>query len=301
MDVRAATETESQAWSAEWLRRLHDWWSSVDGPPSLPDAQVEMYRTSFFSNPDHSVMTLISDGDIVGTLAFMQRDSTVILTDIAIAPEHRRRGHARAALRWITEWVREHGTELMLSADPADPASSALFAAVPLRAQRMMRALPTQFPLPDGVTGRTMTEVEFEAFIDSAIAGYADQMAESGLVAPADALRQASTQFAELVPDGLATTSQAFLTVLADDVPVGTNWLMHGQHPGLSFVYAVEVVEEHRGKGYGHAAMVIGERVSREAGDTHIALHVFAQNTTAIKLYERMSYVAVEHYRSVTF
>jgi len=59
------------------------------------------------------------------------------------------------------------------------------------------------------------------------------------------------------------------------------------------------VHEGYRGKGYGRAAMVIGERATLDAGDTHLALNVFGHNHIAISLYNGMGYRAYDAGRSV--
>ena len=45
--------------------------------------------------------------------------------------------------------------------------------------------------------------------------------------------------------------------------------------------------------------MIIGERATLEAGDTHLALNVFGQNHVAISLYNAMGYRAYDAGRSV--
>ena len=45
--------------------------------------------------------------------------------------------------------------------------------------------------------------------------------------------------------------------------------------------------------------MIIGERATLEAGDTHLALNVFGQNHVAISLYTAMGYRAYDAGRSV--
>ncbi|HEY1484672.1 MAG TPA: GNAT family N-acetyltransferase, partial [Micromonosporaceae bacterium] len=275
MDVREATEAEAADWSDGWTQRLGAWWSGCDGPAVWPDMQVKNARARFHDSSERSVMTLTSAGVSVGYLALALSGSMGIVVDVWIAPEQRRRGYGADALTWATAWGRERSSELWVFNDPADPVAVALCAGVPLRAQWMVKRLPSEFPLPEGVQGREMTDAEFAAYRDTMTSGYADQIAASGSLSPADAIREAAAQTAALLPEGQHTPGHTFWTILAGGAQVATNWLMHGRQPELSFVYAVDVTEEHRGKGYGRAAMVVGERASAAAGDTHLALNVF--------------------------
>ena len=75
-----------------------------------------------------------------------------------------------------------------------------------------------------------------------------------------------------------------------DGGPVGHLWLRHHRQPGLSYVYDVEVAEEHRGRGYGRAAMLVAEVLTRNAGDGELGLHVFGPNAVARRLYLSLGY-----------
>ena len=45
--------------------------------------------------------------------------------------------------------------------------------------------------------------------------------------------------------------------------------------------------------------MVIGERATISAGDTHLGLNVFGHNAVAIGMYESMGYRAYDYGRSI--
>jgi ribosomal protein S18 acetylase RimI-like enzyme len=152
--------------------------------------------------------------------------------------------------------------------------------------------------LPDGLHGRPMTQGEFTDWRARAVEGYAAQRADSGAESEADAAAHSAAEFDMLLPDGLATANQTFVCLCKGDEVVATNWISHHRAPSTSWVYDVEVSEQHRGKGYGRAAMSIGEQVTLDAGDTHLALNVFGQNTVAIGLYSSMGYLAYDHARS---
>jgi len=56
------------------------------------------------------------------------------------------------------------------------------------------------------------------------------------------------------------------------------------------FVFDVEIAKEHRGRGYGRAAMEAAEEWTRERGGTRVALNVFGPNLTARSLYDSLGY-----------
>jgi ribosomal protein S18 acetylase RimI-like enzyme len=162
----------------------------------------------------------------------------------------------------------------------------------------MIRELSGGTQLPGGVTGREMTGPEFSAWRAESVADYAAQMAESGSTTPEEAAAASAAQFDQLLPGGLGTPGHSFLCLEAGGEVVATNWIAHHRYPGTSWVYGVEVSEGRRGKGYGRAAMVIGEQSTLAAGDTHLALNVFGHNTVAISMYEAMGYRTYDEGRS---
>lgn len=57
-----------------------------------------------------------------------------------------------------------------------------------------------------------------------------------------------------------------------------------------AYVYDVGVAEEHRGRGHGRSLMLLAERVALADGMDTLGLHVFADNTPALRLYESLGY-----------
>ena len=53
----------------------------------------------------------------------------------------------------------------------------------------------------------------------------------------------------------------------------------------------MEIGEEHRGRGYGRAAMLLAEEEARRRGLNRIELNVFGGNTIARNLYRSLGYV----------
>jgi ribosomal protein S18 acetylase RimI-like enzyme len=94
------------------------------------------------------------------------------------------------------------------------------------------------------------------------------------------------------LPQGPATPDMWLRIVVdAHGTDVGSLWL--GWDPdrsGTMFVWAVEIDEGFRGKGFGRAAMTSAEGLARDVGATAITLNVFGPNARARGLYESLGY-----------
>ena len=304
IETRVATDRETQAWLSDWRARLSSWYAPSAGPAGWASAQVERRIAGFTSAPE-SVLRALTDGDeLIGLLAVsaIEQDGllSAVVSDIWIAPGHRRLGYGRLALARAEEWARaRQARTVRLVTDPAQPAHAALFAAYPVRALQMIKKLSGPGLLADGLEGRPMTDAEYGDWRAEMERGYASDAAQSGDMLPEQAAASAAAQTDQLLPNGLKTPDHTFLCLCAGGEVVATNWIAHHRAPGMSWVYAVEVHEGYRGKGYGRAAMVIGERAAHDAGDTHLALNVFGHNHVAISLYNGMGYRAYDAGRSV--
>jgi GNAT superfamily N-acetyltransferase len=173
-----------------------------------------------------------------------------------------------------------------------------MFSRYPVRSLQMISELGPAAEVPAGLAGRLMTEAEFAAWRAAVVDEYATELAESGSTAPEQAAAASAAQTDQILPDGLRTQDHSFLCLEAGGQVVATNWILHHRRPGVSWVYGVEVSAGHRGRGYGRAAMVIGENATLNAGDTHLALNVFGHNAVAISLYRAMGYRAYDEGRS---
>jgi ribosomal protein S18 acetylase RimI-like enzyme len=327
IEVREATGPESDRWQEDWRRRLEAAFGRLDVLPDWTSRQVWRRVAEYRDAARRSAFAVTAGRQTVGILALVPAPDggppRAAIADLWIAPRHRRRGYASAALRWAESQARnqarseagshvrsEAGSEvrsgagsqagsLWVSTDPADPAQTALFRRYPVRSQVMIKRLHGADPLPDGLEVRPMTEARFRAYRAEVIRGYAADIASSGTLPAADAAVRAATETDQTLPDGLNTANHTFLCLHAGPEEVAINWLCHHREPGASWVYAVEVSERHRGKGYGRAAMIAGEQATLAAGDTHLSLNVFGSNAVATRLYERMGYQTVDQSRSI--
>lgn len=302
--TRVATEAEEQAWQDGWRERLQAWYGRDDVPAEWASQQADNRFAIISRATERDALTLTSADGAVGIMAvcLVEQSSMVLafLADIWIAPEHRRQGHGARALELAEAWAQGRGAiSLQVTTDPGDPAQAALFARYPVRARQMIKHITCRAELPDGVTGRLMTEAEFADFRDETEEGYAADIAGSGAMSLEKAKALSAAQMQELLPDGLQTAGHSFLSLCAGGEVVATNWLEHHRGPDVSWVYGVETHEQFRGKGYGRAAMMLGEQATLDAGDTHLALNVFGQNSVAIGLYRSMGYRTYDDGRSI--
>jgi GNAT superfamily N-acetyltransferase len=304
ISTRAATQAETAAWQDEFRARLQHWY---DLPGALPDwvsQQIEGRLSVAHSATASAVFALESGDNHIGVLAvaLTEQDGRpgVVISDIWIAPAHRRQGHGTAALRHAESWAaRQQARSVWALTNPADPVHAAFFSGYPVRSRQMIKEIRAPEELARGLTGRSMTDPEFADWRAETVEGYAADVADSGTLSPADALAASIAEVDRLLPDGLRTEEHTFLCLCANGEAVATNWIHHHRNPGVSWVYGVETHEGQRGKGYGRAAMIIGEQATLAAGDTHLGLNVFGHNAVAISMYESMGYRAYDHARSI--
>ncbi|MEW2418632.1 GNAT family N-acetyltransferase [Streptomyces sp. NPDC046866] len=213
------------------------------------------------------------------------------IRDLVVDAPDRRRGRATVGALAAEEVLRGWGCRRVQASVPAESAGGLrLAAALGYResGRNMSKELPEVPPaLPEGVAGRAMTPAEYEAWLVRAVEGYAEDWMRRGL--PAEAARAKSeADHARSLPRGPATPGAALLVLEAAGEVVGHVWV--GPSGGGAYVYDVAVAEEHRGRGHGRSLMLLAERTALAAGHRTLALHVFAGNTPALRLYESLGY-----------
>lgn len=134
---------------------------------------------------------------------------------------------------------------------------------------------------------RKMNEDEYIIWKDWSISDYAKSLMESGQRSECDARAQAESNFSEGLANGLFTQNHHVLTAEnVEGIPVGMIWY-DTENPKHAFINDFVVYEEYRHMGYGNAILTELERVLKLADISSVMLHVFEQNTSAIKLYEK--------------
>jgi ribosomal protein S18 acetylase RimI-like enzyme len=292
VDVRAATGDEWATWARGRTERLADavarWYGEV-GNGARAEAERQVAAVTQAPRDRRELLVLVEEAPVAYVaVAITDRG---LLDDVWVEPEHRRRGLGRAALDAGTRWLAERGQpKAVATIDVADPASVALCRTWTDLGQRMRLDLTDAPELPDGVTARPMTEAEFGSWLHKGIEGYRESLIESGSLDLAGATAKADRDFAEMLPDGLATPDATLTVLEAETTPVATLWLAHHRPGTRTFVLDVEVDAGARGRGYGRAAMLAAERIALECGDRSIGLNVFGHNQVARKLYASLGY-----------
>ena len=147
------------------------------------------------------------------------------------------------------------------------------------------------------VTLEPMSLEAWEQWRSAAVRGYAADKVRVGTWPAEGAEARSEREFADLLPEGLATPGHELRSIVneAGEV-VGTLWFgpLREASRGTCFIWDIEVLAEARGRGYGRAALVALEPIARDLGYDAIGLHVFGDNQVARNLYRSSGYVETD-------
>lgn len=132
----------------------------------------------------------------------------------------------------------------------------------------------------------------FSAWLERSRDEYAADLVAAGET-PESALRHAAEALARAFPGHAPADGQAvFYLTDGSGKAVGYLWLGHDSagDPTSWWVWDVVVDPEHRGQGYGRAAMQLAETYAQARGARTLGLSVFGFNATARALYESLGY-----------
>jgi ribosomal protein S18 acetylase RimI-like enzyme len=139
-----------------------------------------------------------------------------------------------------------------------------------------------------------MTDVELQVYVAYAVDNYAQEHVKAGNWLLEEAHQKSAQEFKQLLPDGVASKNQHLFSI--EDIPsgrkIGMLWFavnIKGTHQ-TAFIYDFMIDEGYRGKGYGRLALVALDKQAAAMGIESISLHVFAHNSAAIRLYEKLGY-----------
>ena len=137
-----------------------------------------------------------------------------------------------------------------------------------------------------------MTESEFKTYLKSAIAEYAADKAGAGDWSEDEALERSQKSYLELLPQGVKTENNYLFRIQLEESgeKIGMVWMEHELPRPHGFIFDIVLDEDQRGKGYGKQTMLALEKFAREMGLKTLALHVFAYNTAAMRLYKGLGY-----------
>ncbi|MEJ6023467.1 GNAT family N-acetyltransferase [Ramlibacter sp. PS4R-6] len=135
-----------------------------------------------------------------------------------------------------------------------------------------------------------MTQAEYDAYIATSVDNYIRDTARAWARPPEEVEERARKDFAELLPDGLASPNQHLFTarLQAGGPAVGLAWVGMSERPSgrAAYIYDIFVNAESRGQGVGRRLLQAVEAKAIELGATRIGLNVFGYNTAARSLYE---------------
>ncbi len=139
---------------------------------------------------------------------------------------------------------------------------------------------------------RPMTEEEYVVWRERSEREYAVDIATSRDLDPASATAQSAGEFAQLLPDGLASPDMHLFTALAGEEAIGIGWfeLRPRASSTSAWIYDIRIDGARRGQGLGRGLLDALHDAARELGATSMTLNVFGDNATAIRLYETSGY-----------
>ncbi|MFJ3694782.1 GNAT family N-acetyltransferase [Streptomyces sp. NPDC090052] len=294
-----STLVDSADWQQDFERRLLASYAAAGLGAAAAERRLEGVRDSVGG---WTVAEITDAGARVGYVAVSVADDKGTpagrIGDLRVDAPSTGRGHEQAARAWAEAWCAERGAarvDVRLN-EPAD----AVFDGYAVLGQTRMRPISSP-PAPlDSVTARPMTEAEYPEWLSAEKAAYVGDIVRAGALSPEEAVRKSDRDFAELLPECLATPDNTLLVLeAAGEEHIGTGWLKHGFLPGVTYGYSLYVHEQHRGKGYGRAAMAVGEQATLAAGDSALMFTVWGGNEVAMNLYESAGYRVLEESRSL--
>jgi ribosomal protein S18 acetylase RimI-like enzyme len=139
---------------------------------------------------------------------------------------------------------------------------------------------------------RPLSNDEFASWFPRRRDSYAEDMAKDAGIAPKKAAAMAASQMDALFPGRVPSPEQLVYVLEADGEAVGELWVCDRDDPvqHALFIYFIGIDSEHRGKGYGKAAMELAESEARRLGIDRVALNVFGRNEVARNLYRSCGY-----------
>jgi len=148
----------------------------------------------------------------------------------------------------------------------------------------------------DAVRLRPMTTGEYEDWRGRMVAAVAAEIVAWEGVSAEEADARSRVEHEVFAPAGADTPRQRFC-VVEDAVTgwrLGDVWYGPVEPPGVKamLVSALDIDEEHRGRGAGSAAIRLIEEEARAAGLDRVDLWTFSRNTDAIRFYERLGFRA---------
>lgn len=243
------------------------------------DAFNERARMAFADEAPGRVELAVTDGTIPVAAAFAVGDSPV---ELAVDPNHRRRGHATALLHRLLA-----AGEDRFWAHGDLPAAQALAAVHGLTPARVLLHLTRSGPppaasVPAGIRIRPYDSADVPAILQVNSQAFATHP-EQGSMDHATFARLTSEEWFE--PAGLFVAEQA-------GAVVGFHWTKRIDANGEIYVLAVK--PESHTAGVGRALAVRGLGHLADHGVTHVDLYVESDNAPAVALYASLGFTELD-------
>ena len=140
-----------------------------------------------------------------------------------------------------------------------------------------------------------MRAAEFEIFRQRRINEHAAAQVDAGSWEPGDALQLAAQGIERWLPDGLNTNAaRLFVGERPGGTVVGFVWVaLEQEADGVAWLNSIEVLPEHRGRGYGQALLSAVEQELQTCGIDQLELSVFESNEFGCRLFETSGFETV--------
>lgn len=145
---------------------------------------------------------------------------------------------------------------------------------------------------------KKMAADDYQSYLSSAIAGYAEDKVKAGTWNEKEALQLATYSFNDLLPNGIESKGEYLYAIekQASQEKIGFLWFHadNEKKPMKIFIYDFIIFEAYRNQGYGKEALSCLNSKAKEIGASEIGLHVFAHNKAALHLYEKVGFLATD-------
>lgn len=142
---------------------------------------------------------------------------------------------------------------------------------------------------------RNMSLQEFEAFRENSTNDYAKDLMKAQNISQENALKQAVTEFSDMLPEGIKTKDHSLMMIEEEDSQksVGIIWYLYEITEGMKQVFLNDLLiyEEERRKGYAIAALSEMVHNAVRDGCRQSIIYVWKYNSPGVNLYTKCSYV----------
>ena len=138
-----------------------------------------------------------------------------------------------------------------------------------------------------------MTSEEYVAYHHDAVLAYAEAHVSAQSWPAHGARQRAIDEYAELLPEGVATPGHHLYVARNGDQEIGMIWFAERPHGAgrVAYLYDIRIDADLRGQGHGEPLMRAMENEVRSAGLTAVRLQVFGNNSVARSLYQKLGYI----------